>query len=469
MPSFLRAAAVLAVVFAFGTEARAQDVKLTSRDGLLEIEGTLLGYDTEFYRVQTRYGPLTVDAEGVSCAGPGCPDLGTFVAEVVVAGDPDLGADLLAPLVETYGRRRGLAIWRSVESDSRFDLVLSDPASGDETVRFRFDLRGAEAGIAAVTAGEADLAILAGTGDLAPRDAAAVRMQVLALDAIAALPEADGLAAVDPAAIAAPPDIAGETPRRLHAALVRRIGSAAATEPAPVGLALYSATEPGKSLPLVGACGRGIAPAPETLRTGDYPLVVPLVIAARQRQLPLAIRDFAAWTATPDAVQAILRLGYVDRAPAPVPVAAQGARLVEALRNAEAGAGLDALRDLAEKLAGSARLSTTIRFEPGAARPDLASDSQIIWLARDIEAGLYDGRELIFAGFSDGDGPADGNRRISERRAGVVRDLVLARARLADPKRVRLTVAGFGEAMPMACDDSDWGRRANRRVEVWVR
>ena len=26
----------------------------------------------------------------------------------------------------------------------------------------------------------------------------------------------------------------------------------------------------------------------------------------------------------------------------------------------------------------------------------------------------------------------------------------------------------FGEAMPMACDDTVWGRGANRRVEVWL-
>jgi phosphate transport system substrate-binding protein len=35
--------------------------------------------------------------------------------------------------------------------------------------------------------------------------------------------------------------------------------------------------------------------------------------------------------------------------------------------------------------------------------------------------------------------------------------------------RVDISVAAFGEALPMACDDSAWGREVNRRVEVWVR
>jgi len=40
--------------------AQAQDVVLTSRDGSIEISGTLLGFNGEFYRVETVYGELTV-------------------------------------------------------------------------------------------------------------------------------------------------------------------------------------------------------------------------------------------------------------------------------------------------------------------------------------------------------------------------------------------------------------------------
>jgi phosphate transport system substrate-binding protein len=29
-------------------------------------------------------------------------------------------------------------------------------------------------------------------------------------------------------------------------------------------------------------------------------------------------------------------------------------------------------------------------------------------------------------------------------------------------------VAAFGEALPMACDETPAGRRLNRRVEVWI-
>ncbi|MEE4188301.1 MAG: cell envelope biogenesis protein OmpA, partial [Roseobacter sp.] len=59
----MKRAAVLAALFLFepGGAALAQDVTLTSRDGRMEIAGTLLGYDGDFYRLDTLFGELTVD------------------------------------------------------------------------------------------------------------------------------------------------------------------------------------------------------------------------------------------------------------------------------------------------------------------------------------------------------------------------------------------------------------------------
>ena len=75
----------------------------------------------------------------------------------------------------------------------------------------------------------------------------------------------------------------------------------------------------------------------------------------------------------------------------------------------------------------------------------------------------------MFVGFSDGIGPASGNRNIALARAKAVRNAVVAATEAGSADRIDLDVAAFGEALPMACDDSDWGRRVNRRVEIWVR
>ena len=74
-----------------------------------------------------------------------------------------------------------------------------------------------------------------------------------------------------------------------------------------------------------------------------------------------------------------------------------------------------------------------------------------------MEVGQYDARRLMFVGFSDGEGPAAANRDIALRRADAVRRAVKQAAETANFERVELEVDAFGEALPMACDDSAWG------------
>ena len=120
-------------------------------------------------------------------------------------------------------------------------------------------------------------------------------------------------------------------------------------------------------------------------------------------------------------------------------------------------------------LSPMARLTTSFRFEAGSIRLDAQSRSNVQQLARALEQGQYDARKLLFVGFSDGLGAATPNRDIALRRAEAVMRAVGAAAITANLERVDIGVDAFGEAMPMACDDTSWGRQANRRVEVWVR
>ncbi|WP_330696798.1 OmpA family protein [Fontisubflavum oceani] len=119
-------------------------------------------------------------------------------------------------------------------------------------------------------------------------------------------------------------------------------------------------------------------------------------------------------------------------------------------------------------MASSQRLSPTFRFAPGTTDLDPQSRSSVSRLARAIEQGEFDGQTLVFVGFSDGDGNAATNLRLSRGRAETVRTAIIEAASAADLNRLQLRVGAFGEAMPMACDDTDWGRAVNRRVEVWL-
>ena len=187
------------------------------------------------------------------------------------------------------------------------------------------------------------------------------------------------------------------------------------------------------------------------------------------RRLPQAAREFLAFTRSPTAQIVIRRAGFVDQTPEEIPVEDQGNRFTNAITVAGTDITLEELQRMTATLKPMARLSTSFRFEAGSARLDAQSRSNVQQLARALEVGQYDARRLLFVGFSDGDGAADANREIALRRAEAVRRAVITAAVTVNLERVVLDVDAFGEAMPMACDDSAWGRQANRRVEVWVR
>lgn len=74
----------------------------------------------------------------------------------------------------------------------------------------------------------------------------------------------------------------------------------------------------------------------------------------------------------------------------------------------------------------------------------------------------YPDRRVAIEGHTDGVGSEGYNRELSQRRA----DSVAAFLRGRGVNSSRLTVEGLGESMPVASNDDDAGRQANRRVEI---
>ncbi len=516
----LRAAIFAALaVFCTVLPAAAQDVTLTSRDGAVEITGNLLGFDGEFYRVETIYGELTIDGSGVLCEGPGCPNLSAYVAEVTLSGAPTIGRVLMPALIEAFALRQGLELSRRNLSDTAFTYTLSEPEKGAPRGRFHLRLNDSDEGFADLLADEADIVMSlrevtrneairgreAGLGDL--RDAR--RSRVLALDALVPL-----VSAGNPVTTITTPQLArvlsgeiadwvalggADAPIALHLhdpatglgqSTERRVLADGTTKIAPqvtyhrdgealsqavaqdpFALGIGSRSEQGLTfeLALTGACGFAMQATRRAIKTEDYPLTAPMFLYLPARRMPKLVREFLAFTREPAAQLVIRRAGFVDQLPEEIEIDAQGDRFANAVLRAGEDVTLADLQRMVQVLSPLKRLTTTFRFEPGSIRLDAQSRSNIGSLARALESGFYDGRRLVFVGFSDGEGPAAANRTIALRRAGAVKDAVLRAAETAQLDRLKLDTDAFGEAMPMACDDSEWGRRANRRVEVWVR
>lgn len=499
--------------------ATAQDVTLRSLDGAVEIEGDMLGFDGEFYRVDTIYGEITIDASGVTCEGPGCPSLEAFVAEMRVSGSATMGEVLMPALIEAFALRNGLVAVRDQSEPERFSYFLRDRDTGVEKAAFHFHNTTTTEGFADLLADESDIVMSlrevrpsevrdareAGLGDLAGPN----RSRVLALDAMVPIVSPrNPLDAISPAQLAgifggritnwlqlggpdAPivlhlPDsesgLAQSVQDKLMAPVrldlspeVDRHGTnialadAVARDTLGIGITSFSEIGNAKPVRLSGRCGFQLRATRLAIKTEDYPLTAPMFLYLPARRLPKLARDFLAFTRSDPAQIVIRRAGFVDQSPEEVSIDAQGERFANAITAAGNETTLTELKRLVKTLGTRHRLSTSFRFRAGSTLLDAQSLSNVQQLARALEAGKYDARSVMFVGFSDGDGPADGNRRIARRRAEAVRDAVLVAAETANLDRVVVETEAFGEALPMACDDTAWGRQANRRVEVWVR
>ena len=76
----------------------------------------------------------------------------------------------------------------------------------------------------------------------------------------------------------------------------------------------------------------------------------------------------------------------------------------------------------------------------------------------------YGKTRLAIAGHTDSTGSAQYNQDLSERRAGAVEGYLLS----DNVYPARLSAAGYGKNRPIAGNDTDEGRRRNRRVDITI-
>ena len=512
---FVRRLTLLSVVLA--APVAAQDVELRSLDGDVRLEGTLTAFDGTYYQIDTIYGPLTVAAEGVACAGPGCPDLISFTAEARIAGEVNVTETLLPALLQGFAADRAMAL-RGPEP--RNGAIAYEMTRQDNSIAARFIVMpgNSDTGFLALLNNEADMAVtlrLPTRGEQRADRASAPddpplsrRVRVIALDALVPLVAPDNpidaislddLTAVFRGEIDNWQDLGGPdapiarhmlradngmaqsfatlalgtsdgdlTPMITYHASAATLAAAVARDSFALGVSGRSVASAVRILPLLGACGLIQAADVDAIKAEDYPLTVPVHVYLAPRRLPQLVQDLLDWTETATAEAIVAASGYVDQSLTRTPLERQGMRLANAIAAAGDEVPLAQLQSLVRRLRGAERLSATMRFSDGSSDLDALSRAAVARLAAAIESGAFDGRRLIFVGFSDSAGAAEINLRVAQRRAEAVRDAVQNAADAATPGRVTFEIAAFGEAMPMACEETEQGRAVNRRVEVWL-
>jgi phosphate transport system substrate-binding protein len=128
-----------------------------------------------------------------------------------------------------------------------------------------------------------------------------------------------------------------------------------------------------------------------------------------------------------------------------------------------AAAAVNANPEYTGTIAGAQRLSLNFRFRSGSGELDNRALADLDRLADFLSSPGRRRGGVVLCGFADSVGTSEANQALSLSRANLVADEFRRRG------IVPAVVSGFGAAAPVASNETEDGRRKNRRVEVWLR
>ena len=140
-------------------------------------------------------------------------------------------------------------------------------------------------------------------------------------------------------------------------------------------------------------------------------------------------------------------------------------RLIDAGRNCSPptpGADINAIGAIGSGF--TVRLSSAVLFAVGKA--ELHAEAETVLRANVLDLlARHPGARVVIEGHSDNTGGDLANQTLSERRAQAVQTFLASTNDLVDS---RIVSRGYGESRPVATNETDAGRQANRRVEVTI-
>ncbi|CAN0591000.1 unnamed protein product, partial [Ectocarpus sp. 12 AP-2014] len=152
-------------------------IVLETHDGSISLEGELVSFDGELFRVDTAYGTLTMDGGNVTCAGEGCPNPDELIAKARIAGPADIVHRLISPLMQAYADKEGYTLRRVFRSDEAITWELS-LSTGQLVAVIEGQITDDAAALELLTKRDVDIAVGRTEAD------GVVRQDVFALDAL---------------------------------------------------------------------------------------------------------------------------------------------------------------------------------------------------------------------------------------------------------------------------------------------
>ncbi|GFE62933.1 phosphate ABC transporter substrate-binding/OmpA family protein [Litoreibacter roseus] len=495
--------------------AFAEPVTLTTEDGSITISGEIKNFDGTNYTIETVIGTVIMSAQTVSCQGAACPVLAPQESQFKFAGSRALADSLIPTLISDYSKSIGAQSESSVSSNGRAVFSFDTEQAGKAEIEVAST--NSRDGFEALVGGDATFALAtrparnrevraaadAGKGELrTPQQEHIVAVDGLLLvthpdNPVRAVSEVNAALAFS-GRIANWSELGGNNApinlyvreadsgsREVFDNLVMRpnglavaanvtvldsdqaISDAVQQDPNGFGFTSFANVGEAAALDIQGVCGLRTPASAFTIKTEEYPLTRLMYMYQAGDRLDYHAKGFLDYLETDEAQEAVARAGFVDQSISSETINSQGIRVASAVVNNETPEDFAVMRDMLELLLSSDRMSTTYRFETGSARLDARAQADVARLAELLESDRFRNKEILFVGFTDSVGKSDLNQLLSLQRAELVRRNVLAE----NPSlrnSIKTRAVGFGEVSPLGCNETDTGRRINRRVEVWV-
>lgn len=520
----LAALAGLSVVVA-SSVASANTVTLELKQGGLQIDGRLISSDAKSYVLETQdMGRITVSTEKFACVAGACPEEGSTASlppssgvnqTIRVEGSATVGASLFPQLIRDYADTIGAQLQQFYKDESSVQFKL-ERTGGAPSLGIDLKISNSTRGFAALAEGNAEIGMASRpindteVGLLTQAGFAAFgnpnSQHVIGMDGITVIVSLDNpittlsleeISAIfsgeitDWSHFGAPAgeielyalesdqdstqifeDLVVKPYKRTMSSDVKRYNTgealaiAVADDPQGIGFASIRSAEPASMVNIRDTCGLVHKPSNFTVLSGEYPISRNLYFYTGDLADD-ARSDLVRFASSADGDRAVEKAGFVSKSVRVLPFDFFRAQIASSLTTSPQDLDVALLRQLMLELEGGFRLSTTLRFQPASIELQRESSEALDRLVAYLKTQDLAGRKILLAGYSDTSGAMDQNRDLSLQRANAARDILLnASGGAITPDQV--SVNGYGELFPIACNDTAQGRERNRRVEVWI-
>jgi len=483
----------------------AGQITLKSTTSSVELIGELKRFDQGVYTIETDLGELEVDARTVTCGGASCPEIGSLASRVSIYGNHILINQLLVPLLESYSFSLDANIETAIETDDKSSIKIT----GKDKQKL------AEISIKTGVSSNLDAGLLAFEDTLIIKSGSAKMMDSAKKQASVTPIAADALIAVTSDTNSVRSLSQGALHRILSGAIVNwkdlggpdaninvylpketsdlakiakelgfdtsklktathfdnleELAKAAASDPYGLGFTNFSNLRTAKALPILGHCGAFIQPSVFNISSGSYPAVYYHYLQTSLKTPPIFMREFLSHLSNAQAKKMIDRRGYPSLSVFETGLENQGNRVVHGLLATSKSVPITETRTMLDLLNGARQLSTVLRFTADTQTLNPHSSFALEALMSELFLGNYADQALMIIGFTESKGNTSDSKRSSKTSAELVSRMIKDADGSGQLVDLQIDVLGFGEASPLACEDTPEGAAINNRVEIWVK